>query len=152
MSIFAKTSIRGKLMWITMLTSTGAVILACLAFGLYELLNYRHQITRNLSVLSQMISAEQGAGREISDPEVVKEVNSWARQQRPIVLACVYSKDGRLLIKYARDNNITQIMIGHSNKSRLGSMVREPLSTALVRELRTIDIHIVAAEQPKAEH
>jgi two-component system sensor histidine kinase KdpD len=56
------------------------------------------------------------------------------------------------LIKYAQDNNITQIMIGHSNKSRLGNMVREPLSTALVRELRTIDIHIVAAEQPKAEH
>ena len=106
MSIFAKTSIRGKLMWITMLTTTGAVILACLAFGAYELLNYRHQMSRDLSVLSEMIGAEQAAGREISDPEVVKEVNSWARQQRPVVLACVYSKDGRLLIKYSRDNDI----------------------------------------------
>jgi signal transduction histidine kinase/DNA-binding response OmpR family regulator len=106
MSIFAKTSIRGKLMWITMLTTTGAVILACLAFGLYELLNYRHEMTRDLSVLSEMIGAEQAAGREISDPEVVKEVNSWASQQRPVVLACVYSKDGRLLIKYSRDNDI----------------------------------------------
>lgn len=56
------------------------------------------------------------------------------------------------LIKYARENNITQIMIGHSNKSRFGSMVREPISTALARELRTIDIHIVAAEQPKVAH
>ena len=106
MSIFAKTSIRGKLMWITMLTTTGAVILACVAFGAYELLNYRHQMSRDLSVLSEMIGAEQAAGREISDPEVVKEVNSWARQQRPVVLACVYSKDGRLLIKYSRDNDI----------------------------------------------
>lgn len=56
------------------------------------------------------------------------------------------------LIKYARENDITQIMIGHSNKSRIGSMVREPISTSLARELRTIDIHIVAAEQPKASH
>jgi two-component system, OmpR family, sensor histidine kinase KdpD len=56
------------------------------------------------------------------------------------------------LIKYARENDITQIMIGHSNKSRFGSMVREPISTAIARELRTIDIHIVAAEQPKAAH
>src|SRR5882762_3377 len=106
MRIFAKTSIRGKLMWITMLTSTGAVILACLAFGLYELRNYRHQMSRDLYVLAEMISAEQEAGREISDPEVVKEVNSWASQQRPIVLACVYGKTGQLLIKYARDNNV----------------------------------------------
>jgi two-component system, OmpR family, sensor histidine kinase KdpD len=53
------------------------------------------------------------------------------------------------LIKYASENNITQILIGHSNKSRFGSMVREPISTSIARELRTIDIHIVAAEQPK---
>jgi two-component system sensor histidine kinase KdpD len=54
------------------------------------------------------------------------------------------------LIKYARENDITQIMIGHSNKSRFESMVREPISTSIARELRTIDIHIVANEQPKA--
>ena len=106
MSIFAKTSIRGKLIWITMLASTGAVILACLAFGLYELLNYRRQMSRDLYALSEMISAEQAAGREISDPEVVKEVTSWAGQQRSIVLACVYGKTGQLLIKYSRDNNL----------------------------------------------
>lgn len=56
------------------------------------------------------------------------------------------------LIKYARENDITQIMIGHSNKSRFESMVKEPISTSLARELRTIDIHIVAAEQPKPGH
>jgi two-component system sensor histidine kinase/response regulator len=72
------------------------------------LINYRHQMSRDLSVLSEMISAEQGVGREISDPEVVREVNSWASQQRPVVLACVYSKDGRLLIKYARDKDVPQ--------------------------------------------
>ncbi|HVT14364.1 MAG TPA: universal stress protein [Fimbriimonadaceae bacterium] len=57
-----------------------------------------------------------------------------------------------VLIKYARENDITQIMIGHSNKSRFESMVREPISTSLARELRTIDIHIVAAEQPASSH
>jgi len=56
------------------------------------------------------------------------------------------------LMRYARENEITQIMIGHANKGRFESMVREPISTALARELRTIDIHIVAAEQPKPEH
>jgi signal transduction histidine kinase/CheY-like chemotaxis protein len=102
MKLIANRSIRGKLMWITMLTSTGAVILACVAFGFFDLLNYRREMSRELSVLSQMISAERGAGREISDPEVVKEVNSWASQQRMIALACVYGRDGKLLIKYIR--------------------------------------------------
>jgi signal transduction histidine kinase/CheY-like chemotaxis protein/HPt (histidine-containing phosphotransfer) domain-containing protein len=108
MSLIADRSIRGKLMWITMLTSTGAVILACVAFGLYEMLNYRHQMSRDLSVLAEMIGEEQAAGREISDPEVIKEVNSWASKQRPIILACVYGKDGKLLIKYTRDNTKPQ--------------------------------------------
>ncbi|HVM63040.1 MAG TPA: response regulator [Verrucomicrobiae bacterium] len=97
-------SIRGKLMWISMLTSTGAVILACLAFGLYEMLKYRHEMTRDLSVLTEMIEEGQAAGRDLSDPEVIKEVNSWASKQHSIALACVYSKDGKLVIKYARDD------------------------------------------------
>jgi signal transduction histidine kinase/CheY-like chemotaxis protein len=102
MKLIANRSIRGKLMWITMLTSTGAVILACVAFGFFDLLNYRRQMSRDLSVLSEMIGAERAAGREISDPEVVKEVNSWASQQHTIALACVYGRDGKLLIKYIR--------------------------------------------------
>ncbi|HTS16306.1 MAG TPA: response regulator [Verrucomicrobiae bacterium] len=104
MGLITDRSIRGKLMWISMLTSTGAVILACVAFGLYEMLNYRHQMTRDLSVLTEMIEEGQAAGRDLSDPEVVKEVNSWANKQHSIAIACVYSKDGKLVIKYARDD------------------------------------------------
>ena len=104
MGLITDRSIRGKLMWISMLTSTVAVILACLAFGLYEMIKYRHQMSRDLSVLTDMIEEEQAAGRDLSDPEVVKEVNSWASKQHPIALACVYSKDGKLVIKYARDD------------------------------------------------
>jgi signal transduction histidine kinase/CheY-like chemotaxis protein len=104
MGLITDRSIRGKLMWISMLTSTVAVILACFAFGLYEMINYRHQMSRDLSVLTEMIEEEQAAGRDLSDPEVVKEVNSWASKQHPIALACVYSKDGKLVIKYARDD------------------------------------------------
>ncbi|MGO9527635.1 MAG: response regulator [Verrucomicrobiia bacterium] len=104
MGLITDRSIRGKLMWISMLTSTGAVILACFAFGLYEMINYRHQMSRDLSVLTEMIEEEQAAGRDLSDPEVVKEVNSWASKQHSVALACVYSKDGKLVIKYARDD------------------------------------------------
>ena len=105
MSVFAKTSIRGKLMWITMLTSTGAMLLAGLAFGAYELFNYRYQMTRELSVLAEMVSTKQATGKSLDDPEVANEVSAWARRQQPIVLACIYGKDGRLLIKYVRGDS-----------------------------------------------
>ena len=103
MSMFAKTSIRGKLMWITMLTSTGAMLLACLAFGVYELFNYRYQMTRELSVLAEVVSTKQATGKSLDDPEVGDEVSAWARRQHAVVLACIYGKDGRLVIKYGRD-------------------------------------------------
>ena len=104
MHLIADRPIRGKLMWVSMLTSTVAVILACFAFGLYEMINYRQQMTRDLSVLTEMIEEAQAAGRDLSEPEVLKEVNSWASKQHSIALACVYSKDGKLVIKYARDD------------------------------------------------
>jgi signal transduction histidine kinase/CheY-like chemotaxis protein/HPt (histidine-containing phosphotransfer) domain-containing protein len=105
MRIFNKTTIRAKLMWMSMLTSMGAVLLACVAFGAYELFNYRRQMTSDLSVLAELVSAKQATGRSLDDPELVSEVQAWAQRQQPIVLACVYGKEGRLLIKYVRDDS-----------------------------------------------
>ena len=104
MRIFTKTSIRGKLMGITMLTSMGVVLLACLAFGAYELFNYRRQMAGDLSMLTEMLSTKQAMGRTLDDPEVVGEVHTWARQQPSIVLVCVYGKDRKLLVKYVRED------------------------------------------------
>jgi signal transduction histidine kinase/CheY-like chemotaxis protein len=106
MRVFAKTTIRGKLMGITMLTSMGVVMLACLAFGGYELLNYRRQMARDLSVLAEMLSTKQAMGRNLDDPEVVNEVHTWAGKQPPIVLVCVYGKDGKLLVQYVREDGL----------------------------------------------
>jgi signal transduction histidine kinase/DNA-binding response OmpR family regulator len=108
MHLFAKTSIRGKLMGITMLTSMGVVLLACLAFGAYELFNYRRQMARDLSVLTEMLSTRQAMGRDLGDPEVFNEVHTWARQQPSIVLVCVYGKDRRLLVKYVREDGLAR--------------------------------------------
>ena len=49
------------------------------------------------------------------------------------------------LIHYARDNRITQMVIGHSDRSRWQEFVRGSIINRLTNELRTIDILIVAA-------
>ena len=50
------------------------------------------------------------------------------------------------IIRYARENQITQLVMGHSTRSRWQEFVGGSLVTRLARELRTIDILIVSAE------
>ncbi len=54
------------------------------------------------------------------------------------------------LIHYARDNRITQMIIGHSDRSRWKEFVRGSIINRLTNELRTIDILIVAAAADEA--
>jgi two-component system sensor histidine kinase KdpD len=56
------------------------------------------------------------------------------------------------LIKYARERNITQIILGHPERSRLKEMLKPSILSDLARELRTVDIIVVATETaPAAE-
>jgi two-component system, OmpR family, sensor histidine kinase KdpD len=49
------------------------------------------------------------------------------------------------LIRYARENQITQMVIGHSSRSRWQEFLQGSIVNRLTRELRAIDILIVAA-------
>lgn len=51
------------------------------------------------------------------------------------------------LIRYARENSITQMVVGHSSHSRWHEFVHGSLVQRLIRELRTIDILLVAAPE-----
>lgn len=48
------------------------------------------------------------------------------------------------LIRYARENNITQVVLGHSDRSRVQEFVKGNIINRLTRELRSVDILIVA--------
>ena len=52
------------------------------------------------------------------------------------------------LIHYARENEISQIVIGHSSRSRWQELLRGSIVNRLIRELRTVDILIVTEPQP----
>lgn len=51
------------------------------------------------------------------------------------------------IIRYARDNQITQIVIGHSDRSRWQEFLKGSIINRLTLELRTTDILIVAAPE-----
>jgi two-component system sensor histidine kinase KdpD len=51
------------------------------------------------------------------------------------------------VINYCKENNVTQLVIGHSQKSKMEQLTKGSLINDIVRELRTVDILVVAADQ-----
>lgn len=54
------------------------------------------------------------------------------------------------LIRYAQENEVTHLVIGHSSRSRWQELLKGSIVNRLTRELRTVDILIVT-EPPKIE-
>ena len=52
------------------------------------------------------------------------------------------------LIQYAQEHNITQLLMGHPERSKLQSLTRRSIVQEVARALRTVDITLVAAEAP----
>lgn len=50
------------------------------------------------------------------------------------------------IIRFCKDQNITQLVVGHSERTKLEQLTKGSLINDLVRELRTVDILVVAAE------
>ena len=47
------------------------------------------------------------------------------------------------IIRYARENEITQIVVGHSSRTRWQELLKGSIIARLTRELRTVDTLIV---------
>lgn len=57
------------------------------------------------------------------------------------------------LIQYVQENNITELVIGHSRKTKLQELTRGSIVQEIARELKTVDILIVAVDEPApADH
>lgn len=50
------------------------------------------------------------------------------------------------LIKYAQDNDVSQLVIGHSTRSRMQEVLKGSLINDLARALKTVDILVVALD------
>jgi two-component system sensor histidine kinase KdpD len=51
------------------------------------------------------------------------------------------------IIRYCKENNVTQLVVGHSQRSKLEQLTKGSMINDIIRELRTVDILVVAAEQ-----
>jgi two-component system sensor histidine kinase KdpD len=79
-----------------------------------------------------------------AEQEVLK--NDFALADRlKVPVVTLHGDVATEIIRYARENRITQIVVGHSDRTRWQEFLKGSIINRLTQELRTIDILLVAA-------
>jgi len=99
---FDKASIQRKQMLIIMLTTSVALVLACAAFAVYEVLAFRKAMVQNVSTLAEMIGDNSAAALDFNDPKSAEETLASLKAEPSIVAARIYSKSGKMFAGYDR--------------------------------------------------
>ena len=102
MFAFRDLSIKWKLTWIILGTSTAALLLACVAFVGYELRTFRGRMVQEVSTLAGVIGENSKAALLFQDPEAAEGTLAALGNEEQIVAAAVYGADGLLFAPYRR--------------------------------------------------
>ena len=103
MARFRDLSIRRKLLFINVLTTSVALLLASTAFITYERLRFQEDTRRQLNTVADVITTNAwpalAANNQVAGAEVLRGLAAEPR----ILAACLYPKQGTALACYARD-------------------------------------------------
>ncbi len=102
MRAFRDVPIRRKLILIIMLTSSVAFLLGGAAYLTYDLFTFRRMMTRDLTVLAEIIGANSTASLVFNDQSSAEETLAALAAEQHIVSAVLYAKDGGVFAKYLR--------------------------------------------------
>jgi PAS domain S-box-containing protein len=102
MRLLQAVSIQRKQMLVIMLTSTVALLLACGGFITYEVVVFRRQMTRSLSILAEVIGNNSSGALDFNDQRAAQEMLSALRAEPNIVAACIYTKGDEPFATYRR--------------------------------------------------
>ncbi|HKV93385.1 MAG TPA: response regulator [Candidatus Angelobacter sp.] len=86
-----------------MVTSVTALLLACGAFTIYEVISIRQSILAQTSLLGEIIGSNSTAALTFNDPKAVAETLGALRSAPHVIVARVYGRDGALFAQYVRN-------------------------------------------------
>lgn len=93
-------SIKRKLMLITMLTSSAALVLSSVSFLIYDLISFRRQLSQDLMTQAEIIGFNSGAAMAFKDESAATATLSALKAKDDIVAAALYSPEGKLFAHY----------------------------------------------------
>ena len=95
-------SIKWKLMLITMLTSTVALVLFSASFLIYDLISFRHFLSEDLATQAQIIGYNSAAAMAFRDQAAATETLAALKAKEDVTAAVLYSPDGKIFARYDR--------------------------------------------------
>ncbi len=100
MTTFRNRPIRHKLMLITMMTSSLALLLACSAFVIHEQYVYRGKLVHELDTTAGIIGDNCASSISFDDPDSAEKSLQSLSHRKTILAAAVYDSDGNLFAQY----------------------------------------------------
>jgi two-component system, NtrC family, sensor kinase len=129
MSRLSNMSIRSKYTLVIMITSSIALLLAIVAFIIYEVYAFHKELVNNVTVLADTVGSNCAAALDFNDIRSAQETLAALDANKHIIAAAVYSKDGTLFAKWERDTQhafqfSTAPQSGHKFHSNLLGLFR----------------------------
>jgi len=97
-------SIKRKMMLITMLTSSAALVLFSASFLLYDLISFRHFLSADLATQAEIIGYNSAAAMTFKDEAAATVTLTALKAKEDITAAALYSPDGKIFASYVRAN------------------------------------------------
>ena len=104
-------SIRRKLILMTMLTSSMALLLSSASFLIYDLVSFRHLLTQDLTTQAEIIGYNSAAAMAFKDEPAATATLSALTVKGDIVAAVLYSPDGRMFAEYFRNAKTLPVFV-----------------------------------------
>ena len=101
---FRDISIRHKLIWLSVLASGSALILACGVFVAYDAQTIRDAMVKTISTDAKMVGYNSAAAILFGEPQSATETLTALSAEADILSAGIYTRDGKLFASYLRDS------------------------------------------------
>src|SRR5438067_84414 len=105
MTPLQNASLQFKQTAIIMATPTAALLLACIALVVFEVISFRKVMMRDLSIMADVIGNNCAASLDFNDAKSAEETLSALKSQSNIAGAFLFSQDGKVFAGYHRPND-----------------------------------------------
>jgi signal transduction histidine kinase/DNA-binding response OmpR family regulator len=108
---YGNLPVKRKLQLIVMFTVGTALGLASSAILAYDQVSYRQEMRNDLGVLAEIFASNSTAALSFGDPKAAQEILSGLKAKRHIVMALIYTPNGKLFASYVRDAGSKTLII-----------------------------------------
>ena len=80
-----------------------------------------------------------------SEPTQILKDDFTLCERLGIPTETLHGEASEAILKYVQENNVTQIILGHSERTKIQEFLKGSLLLELAKQLKTVDILVVAS-------